>query len=111
MQRNTRAMVAMLFVGLAIFSGLYYTQAMLPTFVEVLGFTPTEAALTVTGATGTLALCTVLLSILSVRLGRGLLLVISSLLSTILPFDLSLVRENVLAFIAVPALQGVFFAG
>ncbi len=33
MQRNTRAMVAMLFVGLAIFSGLYSTQAMLPTFV------------------------------------------------------------------------------
>ena len=111
MQRNTRAMVAMLFVGLAIFSGLYSTQAMLPTFVEVLGFTPTEAALTVSAATGALALCIVPLSILSERFGRGRLLVISAVLATILAFAVPLVGENVLAIIAVRALQGAVLAG
>lgn len=111
MQRNTRAMVAMLFVGLAIFSGLYSTQAMLPTFVEVLGFTPTEAALTVSAATGALALCIVPLSILSERFGRGRLLVISAILATILAFAVPLVGENVLAIIAVRALQGAVLAG
>ena len=111
MQRNTRAMVAMLFVGLAIFSGLYSTQAMLPTFVEVLGFTPTEAALTVSAATGALALCIVPLSILSERFGRGRLLVISAVFATILAFAVPLVGENVLAIIAVRALQGAVLAG
>lgn len=111
MQRNTRAMVAMLFVGLAIFSGLYSTQAMLPTFVEVLGFTPTEAALTVSAATGALALCIVPLSILSERFGRGRLLVISAVLATILAFAVPLVGENVLAIIAGRALQGAVLAG
>ena len=111
MQRNTRAMVAMLFVGLAIFSGLYSTQAMLPTFVEVLGFTPTEAALTVSAATGALALCIVPLSILSERFGRGRLLVISAVLATILAFAVPLVGENVLAIIAVRALHGAVLAG
>ena len=111
MQRNIRAMVAMLFVGLAIFSGLYSTQAMLPTFVEVLGFTPTEAALTVSAATGALALCIVPLSILSERFGRGRLLVISAVLATILAFAVPLVGENVLAIIAVRALQGAVLAG
>src|SRR5690625_6880588 len=99
MQRNTRAMVAMLFVGLAIFSGLYSTQAMLPTFVEVLGFTPTEAALTVSAATGALALCIVPLSILSERFGRGRLLVISAVLSTILSFSFLLFVLNFFSII------------
>ncbi|MDN5740946.1 MFS transporter [Corynebacterium casei] len=111
MQRNTRAMVAMLFVGLAIFSGLYSTQAMLPTFVDELGFTPTEAALTVSAATGALALCVVPLSILSERFGRGRLLVISAVLATILAFMVPLVGDNVLAIIAIRALQGAVLAG
>ena len=34
MTRTRRATIAMLFVGLAIFSCLYPTQAMLPTLVE-----------------------------------------------------------------------------
>lgn len=111
MQRNIRAMVAMLFVGLAIFSGLYSTQAMLPTFVDELGFTPTEAALTVSAATGALALCVVPLSILSERFGRGRLLVISAVLATILAFMVPLVGDNVLAIIAIRALQGAVLAG
>ena len=111
MQRNTRAMVAMLFVGLAIFSGLYSTQALLPTFVEELSFSPTEAALTVSAATGALAVFIVPLSILSERFGRGRLLVISAILATVLAFAVPMVRDNVLALISIRALQGAVLAG
>ena len=111
MQRNTRAMVAMLFVGLAIFSGLYSTQALLPTFVEELGFSPTEAALTVSAATGALAVFIVPLSILSERFGRGRLLVISAILATLLAFAVPMVGDNVLALISIRALQGAVLAG
>lgn len=111
MQRNTRAMVAMLFVGLAIFSGLYSTQALLPTFVEELGFSPTEAALTVSAATGALAVFIVPLSILSERFGRGRLLVISAILATVLAFAVPMVGDNVLALISIRALQGAVLAG
>ena len=111
MQRNTRAMVAMLFVGLAIFSGLYSTQALLPTFVEELSFSPTEAALTVSAATGALAVFIVPLSILSERFGRGRLLVISAILATLLAFAVPMVGDNVLALISIRALQGAVLAG
>ena len=111
MQRNTRAMVAMLLVGLAIFSGLYSTQAILPTFVEELGFTPTEAALTVSAATGALAVCIVPLSILSERFGRGRVLVISAVLATVLAFMVPLVGDSVIAIISIRALQGAVLAG
>lgn len=111
MQRNTRAMVAMLFVGLAIFSGLYSTQALLPTFVEELSFSPTEAALTVSAATGALAVFIVPLSILSERFGRGRLLVISAILATVLAFAVPMVGDNVLALISIRALQGAVLAG
>lgn len=111
MQRNTRAMVAMLFLGLAIFSGLYSTQAILPTFVKELGFTPSEAALTVSAATGALALCIVPLSILSERFGRGRLLLISAALATVLSFLVPIVGSNVIAIIAIRALQGAVLAG
>ena len=111
MQRNTRAMVAMLFVGLAIFSGLYSTQALLPTFVEELSFSPTEAALTMSAATGALAVFIVPLSILSERFGRGRLLVISAILATVLAFAVPMVGDNVLALISIRALQGAVLAG
>ena len=111
MQRNTRAMVAMLFVGLAIFSGLYSTQALLPTFVEELSFSPTEAALTVSAATGALAVFIVPLSILSERFGRWRLLVISAILATVLAFAVPMVGDNVLALISIRALQGAVLAG
>ena len=104
-------MVAMLFVGLAIFSGLYSTQALLPTFVEELSFSPTEAALTVSAATGALAVFIVPLSILSERFGRGRLLVISAILATVLAFAVPMVGDNVLALISIRALQGAVLAG
>ncbi|APT93809.1 membrane protein [Corynebacterium phocae] len=90
MSRNRRATLAMLFVGMAVFSGLYTTQAMLPVLVDALGLSSAQAALTVSAATGGLALCVVPASILSERFGRGRVLIISALaaagLGLVVPF-------------------------
>ena len=59
MTRTRRATLAMLFVGLAIFSCLYTTQAMLPTLVAQMSLSSTQAALTISAATGSLAVCVV----------------------------------------------------
>ncbi|AJE34293.1 major facilitator superfamily permease [Corynebacterium humireducens NBRC 106098 = DSM 45392] len=105
-----RAVLAMLAAGLATFNALYATQALLPTLVEDLGITPTEAALTVSATTGLLAVCIVPMSILSERFGRGRLLVISALTATALGLLLPLAPDAP-TLIALRALQGIAIAG
>ena len=105
-----RAVLAMLAAGLATFNALYATQALLPTLVEDLGITPTEAALTVSATTGLLAVCIVPMSILSERFGRGRLLIISALTATTLGLLLPLAPDAP-TLIALRALQGIAIAG
>ncbi len=105
-----RAVLAMLAAGLATFNALYATQALLPTLVEDLGITPTEAALTVSATTGLLAVCIVPMSILSERFGRGRLLIISALTATALGLLLPLAPDAP-TLIALRALQGIAIAG
>lgn len=105
-----RATVGMLFVGLAIFSCLYSTQALLPTLTEALGVSPSQAALTVSAATGALAVCVVPASILSEKFGRGRVLTISAAAATALGFALPL-SQSIGQMIALRALQGVLIAG
>ena len=82
----------MLAFGLAIFNTLYATQALLPTLTTELDITPSTAALTVSAATGALALCVVPASILSEKYGRGRVLVISALAATGIGLLLSLIH-------------------
>ncbi|SER95598.1 MFS transporter [Corynebacterium cystitidis] len=105
-----RATVAMLAVGLAIFNTLYATQALLPTLVTNMGITPTEAAWTISAATGALALCVVPASILSERFGRGRVLIISALAATALGLLLPL-AQDASQLIALRAVQGALVAG
>ncbi|GAB3647480.1 MFS transporter [Corynebacterium nasicanis] len=105
-----RAVIAMLAAGLATFNALYATQALLPTLVDSLDISPTAAALTVSAATGMLALCIVPMSILSERFGRGRLLVISALSATALGLLLPLAPDAA-TLILLRALQGVAIAG
>jgi len=105
-----RAVLAMLAAGLATFNALYATQALLPTLVEDLGITPTEAALTVSATTGLLAVCIVPMSILSERFGRGRLLIISALTATTLGLLLPLAPDAP-TLIALRDLQGIAIAG
>ena len=105
-----RAVLAMLAAGLATFNSLYCTQALLPTMTAELGITPFESALTVSAATGMLALCIVPASILSEKFGRGRVLITSLALAAvvglIIPF-----APGVVALIALRGLQGALLAG
>ncbi len=65
-----RLNVAMLFAALAAFGLLYSTQALLPSIGAAFGVSPTAASLTVSAATGALALMMLPLSSLADRLGR-----------------------------------------
>lgn len=105
-----RATLAMLAAGLAIFNALYATQALLPVLVEDLGITPTESALTVSAATGMLAVCIVPASILSERFGRGRVLIVSALAATVLGLLLPLAQDAAM-LVALRALQGAMIAG
>lgn len=100
----------MLAFGLAIFNTLYATQALLPTLTTELDITPSTAALTVSAATGALALCVVPASILSEKYGRGRILVISALAATGIGLLLP-IAQNAEQLIAMRALQGAMIAG
>lgn len=105
-----RAVLAMLAAGLAAFNALYCTQAILPTLVDELDVSPTGSALTVSAATGMLAICIVPASILSEKFGRGRVLVISALTGTALGLLLPFVND-VSLLILLRGLQGALLAG
>ena len=105
-----RATLAMLAFGLAIFNTLYATQALLPTLTDELGVSPSTAALTVSAATGALAVCVVPASILSEKYGRSRVLIVSALGATALGAALPL-AHTAGQLIALRALQGAFIAG
>ena len=105
-----RAQLAMLAVGLAIFNSLYATQALLPTLTEELHVPPSTAALTVSAATGALALLVVPFSILSEKYGRGRIIVISALAATLIGLTLPLAQTPA-QLIGLRALQGAMIAG
>lgn len=105
-----RATLAMLAFGLAIFNTLYATQALLPTLTTELHVSPSTAALTVSAATGALALCVVPASILSEKFGRGRVLIVSAIGATALGLALPLARDAD-QLIALRAAQGALVAG
>lgn len=100
----------MLLVGLAIFSALYATQALLPTLTREMDIEPSTAALTVSAATGALAICVVPASILSEKFGRGRVLIISALAATGLGLALPL-AQTIGQLVALRAIQGALLAG
>lgn len=106
----TKAVIATLIAGLATFNALYNTQAILPTLVTAFGIDAATAALTVSAATGMLAVCIVPASIISEKFGRGRVLIASALLATlcglVIPWS-----PTVGVLIALRALQGAFLAG
>lgn len=105
-----KATLAMLAVGLAVFNTLYATQAVLPILVSDLNISPTTAALTVSAATGALAICVVPASILSERYGRGRILITSALAATAVGLLLPLAPDAT-TLILLRALQGALVAG
>ncbi|MCT1412464.1 MFS transporter [Corynebacterium sanguinis] len=100
----------MIALGLAIFNSLHSTQALLPTLSQQLEVSPSVAALSVSAATGVLALCVVPFSILSERYGRGRILIISALAATLVGLALPL-AQSAPQLTALRAVQGAMIAG
>lgn len=105
-----RIMVAAAAAGLASFNAMYLTQALLPSIHDDLGVSPTMAALTVSATTGMLALAVMPVSILSERVGRRRVLMVSVLVATALSLLLTL-APGIETLIVLRALQGVAVAG
>ena len=108
--RTRRAAAAMLCIGLSVFSGLYATQAMLPTLTAELGLSPTQAAATVTVTTGGLALCVVPASIISERLGRGRVVLWSTVVAAALGLAVPW-ADSAASLIGLRGVQGIVLAG
>ncbi|UYM04885.1 MFS transporter [Solicola gregarius] len=105
---------AMLAAGIAAFGTLYSTQALMPTLGDEFDVSATQASLTVSAATGALALAVVPMSVLAEAIGRTLLMriglcAVSALvfLSAVAPTFTTLVGARALIGIAVAAVIGV----
>lgn len=105
-----RALIAVLFAGLASFQALYATQALLPTLSDELSVDPATAALTVSATTGGLACAIIPVSILSERFGRRRVIVISAFVATLLGLVVS-IAPGIGSMIALRLLQGIVIAG
>lgn len=105
-----RASLALLAAGLASFNALYCTQALMPTLTQDLSADPAQASLTVSAATGVLAIAILPVSVLSERFGRGRVMVISALAATLVGLLLPL-APGLGWLVAGRALQGLLVAG
>jgi len=83
---------------------------MLPALVDAFDTTPTVAALTVSVATGMLAICVVPASILSEHFGRNRVLIISAIAASLIGLTLPL-ANTIHQLIALRLLHGAFIAG
>lgn len=105
-----RAVVAFLAAGLASFNALYCTQALMPALTRAFGADPAQASLTVSAATGVLALAILPVSALSERFGRGRVIAVSALSATALGLLLPLM-PGLGWLIVLRAAQGLALAG
>ncbi|WP_078901239.1 MFS transporter [Actinacidiphila yeochonensis] len=105
-----RAILALFAAGLATFALLYSTQALLPALSSGLHLSPARASLTVSAATGALAVALLPVSALSERYGRMPVMTASvfaaSLLALAVPF-----APDLTVLVVLRALQGVALAG
>lgn len=112
-----RLNVAMLMAGVAAFGMLYSTQPLLPGIGAAFDVSPAAAALTVSGATGALALAVVLATGVAARLGRARVMKVSmvaavvvQLVSTTMPTFGGLLALRVLLGLLLAGVVGVAMA-
>lgn len=105
-----RAVVGLVAAGLATFSAMYSTQALMPALSEDLHANPAQAALTVSSATGLLALTILPASVLSERFGRGRVIVTSAVAATLVGL-LTPLAPSLTWLVVGRGLQGVLLAG
>ena len=105
-----RASLALFVAGLATFAMLYCTQPLLPVFSAEFGVTPAVASLSLSLATGTLAVALILAGTFSEVWGRVPIMTASLVLSSLL-MVLAACSPGFAALLALRAVQGVALAG
>ena len=105
-----RANLALFVAGLATFAMLYCTQPLLPVFSAEFGVTPAVASLSLSLATGTLAVALILAGTFSEAWGRASMMTASLVLSSLL-MVLAACSPGFAALLMLRAVQGVALAG
>ena len=105
-----RANLALFVAGLATFAMLYCTQPLLPVFSDAFGVTPAVASLSLSLATGTLAVALILAGSFSEAWGRVPMMTVSLALSSLLMVLVAL-SPGFATLLVLRAVQGVALAG
>lgn len=101
-----------LFLGSFVtFADLYSTQPVIPVFAKQFGVSPAMASLTLSFATGTLAICLLLVSFFSENIDRKKIMGTALTLSALLSICVSFIQDDLYILIAIRAIQGAVLAG
>ncbi|MFJ7930033.1 MFS transporter [Peribacillus sp. NPDC096448] len=110
--KSFRKTILALFLGSFVtFADLYSTQPVIPVFVKQFGVSPAMASLTLSFATGTLALCLLLVSFFSENIDRKKIMGTALTLSALLSICVSFIQDDLYILIAIRAIQGAVLAG
>ncbi|MFJ7938051.1 MFS transporter [Peribacillus sp. NPDC096622] len=110
--KSFRKTILALFLGSFVtFADLYSTQPVIPVFAKQFGVSPAMASLTLSFATGTLALCLLLVSFFSENIDRKKIMGTALTLSALLSICVSYIQDDLYILIAIRAIQGAVLAG
>ncbi|KON67155.1 hypothetical protein AKG34_24625 [Peribacillus butanolivorans] len=110
--KSFRKTILALFLGSFVtFADLYSTQPVIPVFAKQFGVSPAVASLTLSFATGTLAICLLLVSFFSENIDRKKIMGTALTLSALLSICVSFIQDDLYILIAIRAVQGAVLAG
>ncbi|MGJ3196871.1 MFS transporter [Peribacillus frigoritolerans] len=110
--KSFRKTILALFLGSFVtFADLYSTQPVIPVFAKQFGVSPAMASLTLSFATGTLALCLLLVSFFSENIDRKKIMGTALTLSALLSICVSFIQDDLYILITIRAIQGAVLAG
>lgn len=110
--KSFRKTILALFLGSFVtFADLYSTQPVIPVFAKQFGVSPAMASLTLSFATGTLALCLLLVSFFSENIDRKKIMGTALTLSALLSICVSFIQDDLYILIVIRAIQGAVLAG
>lgn len=110
--QSFRKTILALFLGSFVtFADLYSTQPVIPVFAKQFGVSPAMASLTLSFATGTLAICLLLVSFFSESIDRKKIMGVALTLSALLSISVSFVQDSLFLLIFIRAVQGAVLAG
>lgn len=105
-----KATLALFAAGMVTFANLYLTQPLMPIFAKSFAISPTVASLSLSAATGTLAISLLLLGSLSEAIGRKNIMAWSIVIASILTISLAF-APSFETILALRIAQGFIFAG